>query len=216
MKVIITGTTGYVGEGVMLACLDNEEVTEVLSVSRRTTGKQHPKLKEMLVSDFLKIPEGDERLQGYNAVFFCMGVSSVGMNEADYTVACHDIPVHFAKAVGPKEQMAFIYVTGGGADVNPDSKTMWARVKGRTEADVAKMGFKETYGFRVGIMKPYKGMTMAKKSMMRMSQLMYPVMRLLGFANTLDEVARAMIACAKGKADHSVITVKDVTRLAKL
>jgi len=205
-----------VGEGVLLSCLDNEEVTEVLSVSRRTTGRQHPKLKEMLVKDFLTIPVGDERLQGYDAVFFCMGISSVGMNEKDYSVACHDIPVHFAEVVGPKEKMSFIYVTGGGVEVSPESKTMWARVKGRTEADVAKMGFRGTYGFRVGIMKPYKGMTMAKKSMIRMSQVMYPLMRPFGFANTLDEVANAMIACAKGKADHSVITVKDVTRLAKL
>lgn len=168
MKVIITGTTGYVGEGVLLSCLENEEITEVLSVSRRPTGKNHPKLKEMIVKDFMQISLDDERLQGYDAVFFCMGVSSVGMKEADYAVLCHDIPVHFAKAVSPKENMAFIYVTGGGADVKPESKTMWARVKGRTEADVAKMGFKGTYGFRVGIMKPHKDMTMAKKGMIRM------------------------------------------------
>ena len=215
MKVIITGTTGYVGEGVLLSCLDNNEITEVLSVSRRSTGKSHPKLKELIVSDFMRLPADDERLRGYDAVFFCMGVSSVGMSEADYSVACHDIPVHFADVVEPKECMSFIYVTGGGAEVTPESKTMWARVKGRTEADLSKMGFKGTYGFRVGIMKPYNGMTMAKKSMIIMSKLTYPLMRLLGFANTIDEVAKAMIACAKGKADHSVITVKDVTTLSR-
>ena len=214
MKVIITGTTGYVGEGVMLSCLDNDEITEVLSVSRRSTGRQHPKLKEMLVKDFLKIPADDERLQGYDAVFFCMGISSVGVKEEDFAVPCHDIPVHFAEVVGPKGKMTFIYVTGGGAEVIPESKTMWAKVKGRTETDIKQMGFKGYYGFRVMLMKPYPGMAASPK-MIRMSRLMYPIMRLFGQGNTLDEVAKAMIACAKGKSDHSVITVKDVTNLAR-
>ena len=215
MKVIITGATGYVGEGVLLSCLDNEEITEVLSVSRRSTNKQHPKLKEMIVKDFLTISANDSRLQGYDAVFFCMGISSVGVKEEDFTISCHDIPVRFAEAVGPKEKMSFIYVTGGGTKVSPESVTMWARVKGRTEADIKQMGFKGYYGFRVMIMKPYSGQ-IANEKMIRMSRLMYPIMRLFGQGNTLDEVAKAMIACAKGKINHSVITVRNVIRLAKI
>ena len=214
MKVIITGTTGYVGEGVMLACLDNPEIEEVLSVSRRATGKEHKKLKEALVNDFLSIPENDPRLQGYDAVFFCMGVSSMGMSEEAFSIACHDIPVQFAKCVGPKKNMSFIYVTGGGAEVKPDSKIMWARVKGRTEYDLAQMGFRGTYGFRVGIMKPYTGQT-TKPQMIRMSRLFYPLMRPLGMGNTIQEVARAMIACTKGLYNHSIVKVRDVKQLAK-
>ncbi|MCE2615328.1 NAD-dependent epimerase/dehydratase family protein [Phocaeicola oris] len=214
MKVIITGTTGYVGEGVLLSCLDNPEITEVLSVSRRSTGRTHPKLKELLIKDFMTLSNGDEHLQGYDAVFYCMGVSSVGMNEKDYSVPCHDIPVHFAGVIEQRENTTFIYVTGGGAELDPDSKTMWARVKGKTEMEIKAMGFKDYYGFRVMVMKPYEGQAASPK-IIRMSQIMYPIMRIFGQTNTMDEVAKAMIACAKGNCDHYAVTVKDVTNLAR-
>ena len=138
MKVIITGTTGYVGEGVMLACLDNPEIEKVLRVSRRTCGHSHPKLEEYIVPDFMELPAGDPKLQGYDAVFFIAGISSVGLKEEQYVGISHDIPLHFADVVGPKENMTFVYLSGAG---NYKSTTqMWVRIKKSTEDAVFLLG----------------------------------------------------------------------------
>lgn len=127
MKVIITGTTGYVGEGVMLACLDNPEIEKVLSVSRRTCGHSHPKLEEYIVPDFMELPAGDPKLQGYDAVFFIAGISSVGLKEEQYVGISHDIPLHFV-----------VYLSGAG---NYKSTTqMWVRIKKSTEDAVFLLG----------------------------------------------------------------------------
>ncbi len=155
MKIIITGATGMVGEGVLLACLENAQITEVLSVSRKTTGYAHPKLKEYIVSDFLSLEETDEKLKGYDACFFCAGVSSVGMSEADYTKYTYDTTLNFAKAVSPNPQMTFVYVSGAGTDST--SNRIWVRVKGKTENDLMKLPFKNVFAFRPGAMEPYKG-----------------------------------------------------------
>ena len=141
MKLIITGTTGYVGEGVMLACLDNPEIEKVLSVSRRPCGHTHPKLEEYIVPDFMALQAGDPKLQGYDAVFFIAGISSVGLKEEQYKGISHDIPLHFADVVGPKEKMTFVYLSGAG---NYKSKTlMWVRVKKSTEDALVAMPFRE-------------------------------------------------------------------------
>lgn len=116
MKVIVTGTTGMVGEGVLLECLANQQVTEVLSVSRKHIGIKHPKLKEYIVSDFLSLKENDETLKGYDACFFCAGMSSVGIKEPEYTKITYDTTLAFAKAVDPKTQMTFAYISGAGTD----------------------------------------------------------------------------------------------------
>jgi len=136
MKVIITGTTGMVGEGVMLECLNHTQITEVLSVSRKPTGLSHPKLKEYILADFMMLQENDETLKGYDACFFCAGVSSVGMKEEEYRHITYDTTLHFAKALNPNPQMSFIYVSGGGTDTTEKGRMMWARVKGKTENDL--------------------------------------------------------------------------------
>ena len=214
MKVIITGTTGYVGNGVLLSCLDNPKITEVLSVSRRSVGIQHPKLKEYLVKDFIDIPQDAPQLQGYDAVFFCLGMSSAGTPKDVYSHTCYEIPVHFAKCLTDKQKMHFIYVTGGGADVRPESKIFWAHVKGMTEHDLSQMGFAGSYGFRVGIMRPHPQQKVGGK-MITSSKIFYPLLRPFNMGNTIEEVAAAMIACAEGKCDHSVVTVRDIRQLAK-
>ena len=155
MKVILTGATGYVGEGVLLECLDNPEIEKVLSISRRPCGHVHPKLEEYLVPDFMRLEAGDEKLQGYDAVFFCAGISSVGMKEEVYTVISHDIPLHLAEIVGPKENMTFVYVSGAGNYNHTDQ--MWVRVKKSTEDTLVSIPFKGAYNFRPAIMWRYKG-----------------------------------------------------------
>src|SRR5687768_6990279 len=117
IKVIITGTTGMVGEGVSLECLSSPQISEVLSVSRKPTGMSHPKLTEYIVPDFLDLKEGDNRLTGYDACFFCAGVTSIGKSEAEYARITYDTTIHFAKILAAQNsQMTFIYVSGVGTD----------------------------------------------------------------------------------------------------
>lgn len=137
IKIILTGATGMVGEGVLLECLENPNISEVLSVSRKPSGKKHAKLKEYLVSDFLNIDVNDENLKGYDACFFCAGISSVGMSEEDYTKITYDTTLHFAKVLlNLNPEMVFNYVSGASTDKTESGKLMWARVKGKTENDL--------------------------------------------------------------------------------
>ena len=139
MNIIITGTTGMIGEGILLECLNDDRVSTILSVSRKPTGKNHPKLKEYIVADFLSLQEGDEMLQGYDACFFCAGVSSIGISPADYERISYDTTLQFARAVGPNPNMAFIYVSGSGTDSSEKGRLHWARVKGKTENDLRRL-----------------------------------------------------------------------------
>ena len=212
MKIIITGTTGYVGEGVMLACLDNPEIEKVLSVSRRPTGHSHPKLEEYIVPDFMALETGDPKLQGYDAVFFIAGISSVGLKEEQYVGISHDIPLHFADIVGPKENMTFIYLSGAG---NYNSKTqMWVRVKKSTEDALVAMPFKGAYNFRPCIMWRYKGQKRIQ-TMQYFFWVMYPFFKLVGMWNRMSEVADAMIAVSRNGYHKAAIECKDISKLAK-
>src|SRR5215210_6319086 len=133
IKVIITGATGMVGEGVLLECLQNEQVSEVLIVSRRHYDLTHPKLKELIVPDFFRLEDFWEQLTGYDACFYCAGVSSIGMNEAKYTRITYDTTLHAARVLfrfNPK--LVFNFVTGAHTDGTEKGKMMWARVKGKT------------------------------------------------------------------------------------
>lgn len=139
MKVIITGATGMVGEGVLLECLQQELVKEILLVGRRHYDLNHPKVKELLVTDFLDIEPYADQLQGYDACFYCAGVSSVGMNEKDYTRITYDTTIAFAQVVLKKNpHMVFTYVSGQGTDSSESGRLMWARVKGRTENEIGR------------------------------------------------------------------------------
>lgn len=212
MKVIITGTTGYVGEGVLRCCLEDAEVEKVLSVSRRPLGFSHPKLEEYVTADFLQIPEGDERLQGYDAVFFCAGISSVGVDMDIYKVICHDIPLHFARVVGPKQDMTFIYVSGAGTTDKAPMK--WAKIKSSTEKELLAMPFRRAYGYRPALMKPHPEQVAGEK-MQRTTNRMYAISRFFGGANTMEEVERSMVVLSRADSTypHPYIGVKDITRL---
>lgn len=211
MKVIITGTTGYVGEGVMLECLNNPEVEKVLSVSRRPCGHTHPKLEEYIVEDFMALEAGDPKLQGYDAVFFIAGISSVGVKEERYKVISHDIPLHFAEVVGPKEKLTFVYLSGAGNYNN--TKQMWVRVKKSTEDALTALPFKGAYNFRPAIMWRYKGQKHIQ-AMQYIFWTMYPLVKLAGMWNTMSEVGRAMIAVAKDGYDKPTIECRDISKLS--
>ncbi len=215
MKVIITGTTGMIGEGVLLECLKNAQITEILSVSRKPSGKTHSKLKEYIVQDFLSLDGSEEVLQGYDACFFCAGVSSVGMNEADYTRITYNTTLNFAKALHPNPAMSFIYVSGGGTDSSEKGKMMWARVKGKTENDLMKLPFKQAFGFRIGAVEPSKGQEYVLKYYKYFSW-MVPVMRVLSpnSISTMAEVANAMIYVSQKGYPNNVIHVKDIHEMS--
>lgn len=215
MKVIITGTTGMVGEGVLLECLSDKQVEEVLSVSRRPTGIKHPKLKEYIVKDFYTLNENDEILKGYDACFYCAGISSVGMKEEEYKRITYDTTLNFAKAINPKQQTIFIYVSGGGTDSTEKGKMMWARVKGKTENDLMKLPFKQVFAFRPGFMEP----TIGQKNVIKLYKYvswLTPVIKLLlpNIISTMKQVGQAMIYVTKSGYEKNVIEVKDIKVLA--
>ncbi|MEP7322886.1 MAG: NAD-dependent epimerase/dehydratase family protein [Saprospiraceae bacterium] len=214
-KIIITGTTGMVGEGVLLECLAHPRISEVLSVSRKSNGMAHPKLKEYLVPDFLNLKGGDENLKGYDACFYCAGISSVGMKEAEYTRITYDTTIHFAQVVlHQNPAMTFIYVSGGSTDSTEKGKVMWARVKGKTENDLAKMPFKKVYNFRPGFMKLTPGQKNALK-LYKYFAWMYPLLKLFlpNGTSTMKQVGQAMINSLIIGSDKQILEVRDINPL---
>ncbi|AZA58416.1 MULTISPECIES: NAD-dependent epimerase/dehydratase family protein [Chryseobacterium] len=213
IKIILTGATGMVGEGVLMECLENPNISEVLSISRKPSGKKHAKLKEYIVSDFLAMNLYDENLKGYDAVFFCAGISSVGMNEEEYTRITFDMTIHFAKAaLSQNPDMVFNYVSGMYTDSTESGKIMWARVKGKTENTISKLGFRAAYNFRPGFMKPVEGQKNIKwffKPFIWFFPVIFPSKSL-----TLHEVGRAMIKTVQKGYPTSTLEIRDIKNLA--
>lgn len=217
MKVIITGTTGMIGEGVLLDCLASPQITQVLSVSRRPTGRRHPKLREYLVPDFLALPPNDPQLLGYDACFYCAGVSSVGLSPADYYRATYDTTLTFARAVGPNPNMVFVYVSGGGTDSTEQGRARWARVKGKTENDLRKLPFRQALGFRIGFVEALAGQRHVAKQYKYVSWLFPAVHRVLpSIICTMPELGQAMRHAARHGYITDVVKVPDIIRMAQV
>ncbi len=215
MKVIITGTTGMVGEGVLLECLNLPQITEILSVSRKPTGITHPKLKEYIVPDFLLLHEDDEKLKGYDACFFCAGVSSVGMKEDEYRRTTYDTTLHFARCLNPNPSMSFIYVSGGGTDSTEKGRMAWARIKGKTENDLMKLPFKQAFGYRIGFMIANRG----QKRVLSYYKYLAWLIPIIKFAfpnivSTMRQVALSMIYASQHGYPRNVIYVKDIREIS--
>ncbi|MDJ0645108.1 MAG: epimerase [Flavobacteriaceae bacterium] len=173
-KVIITGSTGMVGKGVLLECLDSSEIEKVLVVNRSTLGIQHPKLEEVLLSDFTQIASIKDKLHDYDGCFYCMGISVVGLNEDTYTTITFETTKAFADVLYElNPELVFNYVSGSGTDSSEKGRSMWARVKGRTENYILNKGFKDAYAFRPGMIIPERGI----KSRTGWYNAVYVVMR---------------------------------------
>lgn len=214
MKVIVTGATGMVGEGVLLECLDNPAVQGVLVVSRRSCGHAHAKLRECLVHDFRELGPQEAELRGHDACFYCAGVSSVGMSEADYTVIAHDTPLRFAETlVRLNPDMVFVHVSGSHTDSSEQGKVMWARVKGKAENALMRLPFKAVYNFRPSLMKPTPGQKHVKAAY-RAALLLYPVARLFFPGMLLRDLGRAMINVVRSGAPKHLLEVADMKALA--
>lgn len=217
IKAIVTGATGMVGEGVLHECLQHADVEQVLVINRKPCGVSHPKLKEIIHADFFNMKPIADQLKGYNACFFCLGVSSVGMKETDYFKMTYTLTMHLAEILSRQNpDMTFCYVSGAGTDSTEQGRSMWARVKGKTENDLMKLPFKAVYAFRPGYMHPTPGLKNTLKYYGYLSWL-YPVLRFISnkLATTLAELGLAMINAAKFGYEKKVVEVPDIVALAK-
>lgn len=213
IKVIITGATGMVGEGVLFECLQNEQVDEVLIVNRRHYECTHAKLKELIVPDFFKLDQFAENIKGYDACFFCAGISSLGMKEDKYTRITYDTTLSFAKTVlAHNPDIVFTYVSGAQTDSSEKGRMMWARVKGKTENDLMKLPFKGEYNFRPGVMLPFTG----QKNWKNIYKLLAKLVKAFTPKNvlTLQEVGRAMINAVTIGYPKSILEISDIRALA--
>lgn len=203
------------GEGVLLECLQNQAVSEVLMVNRRHLDLAHPKLKELIVPDFLKIENHSDVLKGYDACFFCAGISSVGMSEEKYIVITYDTTMHVAKTLAAIQPgMVFNYITGSHTDSSEQGKSMWARVKGKTENDLMKLPFRGQYNFRPGGMRTVKGQKNAKMIytvIVSIIQLFSPKSII-----SLHELGQAMINASLQGYPKQVLEIRDIKALAKV
>ena len=215
MKVIITGSTGMVGKGVLLECLESTDITNVLLINRNPIGIDHPKIKEIVHQDFFQWSSLHDQLSGYDACFFCLGVSSLGMNEADYKRMTYDLTIGFAKELlKASPQITFCYVSGAGTDSSEKGKRMWARVKGKTENDLLSLGFKAAYMFRPGFIKPLKGI----KSRTRLYNTLYIffkpfvglIMKNLNIATDTTTLGQAMIRVGKDGFSKRILESIDI------
>lgn len=217
LRAIVTGATGMVGEGVLHECLLHPQVESVLVINRKPGGVTHPKLKEIIHKDFFDLAAIKDQLKGYNACFFCLGISSVGMKEPEYYQVTHTLTLGFATLLAEQNpDMTFEYVSGASTDSTEKGSSMWARVKGKTENDLAELPFKHEYNFRPGYMHPTPGLKNVNKFVKYISWL-YPVVKGIfpNVVSTLKDVGIAMINVALHGYDKQILEVKDINAVAK-
>lgn len=217
MKVILFGATGMVGQGVLLECLKDPSVTQVLVVGRSSIGKTHEKIQEILHKDFTDFSSLENEWAGSDACFFCLGVSSVGMTEAEYAHITYDFTLAAAKTLAKGSPgAAFIYVSGEGTDSSEKGKAMWARVKGKTENDAAKLFPGKAYAFRPGAILPHDGILPKNKWLKILLVLLWPLFALLrlfpAVCTDTRTIGRAMIRAVRDGA-QSVLNTKAINQL---
>jgi uncharacterized protein YbjT (DUF2867 family) len=222
MKVILFGATGMVGQGVLRECLLDPEVTEVLAVGRAATGQSDAKLKEIVHPDFTDFLAIADRLGGYDACFFCLGISSAGMSEPNYRHVTYDFTLAAAQVLAARNPaMTFIYVSGAGTDSTARGKSMWARVKGETENALLALPFKAAYMFRPGIIQPLHGVK-SKTKLYRAAYVvaapLFPILKKLApkHVTTSEQVGRAMLAVAKRGAPVQHLENADINAAADI
>jgi uncharacterized protein YbjT (DUF2867 family) len=216
LNVIITGATGMVGEGVLQECIKNEQVGKILLVNRKPSGVSDPKVTELLHRDFNDISSVIDKLTGYDACYFCAGVSSIGLKEEAYYALTYTLTLNFAKQLAAANPgMTFCYVSGAGTDSTEKGRLMWARVKGKTENDLVKLPFKAVYNFRPAFMKPTKGAKNVKGGYTLLAAI-YPIVKLLTprYVLTLEQVGKAMINVSVSGYHSTTVEVKDIAVLA--
>jgi uncharacterized protein YbjT (DUF2867 family) len=212
LNIIITGVTGMVGEGVLHEALLHPDVERVLTVSRKPSGISDPKLKEIIIPDFFDLSAIQSQLAGYDACFFCLGVSSIGMSEDKYRHVTYDLTMNFAGTLSKMNpDMTFSYISGKGTESSEHGRLMWARVKGKTENELIKLPFKQVFAFRPGFIKATEGQKNTLKYYKYFAWL-YPILKVIypSGACTLEEIGIAMINVSKNGYPKHVLEVKDI------
>ena len=219
MKVILFGATGMVGQGVLRECLLDPDIQQVLSIVRTPSGQHDPKLRELVHADFFDYSAIEPGLTGFDACFFSLGVSSAGMPEAQYKHLTYDLTLAAATTLAKlNPQMIFIYISGAGTDSTERDRTMWARVKGKTENDLLKLPFHAAYMFRPGIIQPLHSI----RSKTRIYQIFYtafkPIFPLVKSVfpqstTTTEQIGRAMLQIAKHGFPKTILESKDINSL---
>jgi len=218
IKSIITGVTGMVGEGVLHECLKHPEVESVLVINRKPCGVKHKKLSEIIHKNFFDLSTIENQLAGFNACYFCAGVSSVGKKEEEYKHITYDLTLNFAKTLLKlNSEMTFCYISGVGTDSTEKGRSMWARVKGKTENDLLKLGFKDAYMFRPGYIQPTKGLKNTYKIYKYFSHF-YPVLKTLfpKYVVSLEELGKSMINVTLYGSEKKVLECKDIVKLSNV
>jgi len=219
MKVIIFGATGMIGQGVIKECLNDPEVEIVLSVGRSSTGLRHEKLREVIHRDLQNLSTIEESLAGYDACFFCLGITSVGMTEPEYKHVTYDITLAVAQTlVKMNAGMTFIYVSGAGTDSTEQGRSMWARVKGKTENALLRLPFKATYMLRPAYIQPMNGIVPRirwYRLVYAAMGMFYPLLKVIfpKYVTTTEILGRVMITIAKQGANKPVLESGDLNRI---
>lgn len=217
MKVILFGSTGMIGQGVLIECLKDSRVESVLVVNRNSCKVNHPKLKEIILNDFNKLASVSNELAGYDACLYCLGVTSVGLSEADYHLNTFELTTKVAETILSKNKdMTFCYISGANTDSSEKGKTMWARVKGKTENTLLKMPFKQAYMFRPGFIQPMSGI----KSKTKLYNVLYSVFKPLYFilkrfesiVTNTEILGRSMINTAFNGYEKHILESKDINK----
>jgi uncharacterized protein YbjT (DUF2867 family) len=219
MDILIFGATGMVGQGALRECLADPEVHRVVALGRTITGRQHPKLRELAHADLLDYSGMDRELSGFDACLFCLGVSSAGMTEAAYGHLTFDLTLAAARAlVHLNPDMTFIYVSGAGTDSTESGRTMWARVKGKTENALLALPFKSAFMLRPALIQPLHGITSKTRSYRVLYAATAPLLPLLlalfpNYVTTTERLGRVMVYLAKRGDEKAVLEARDINRL---
>ncbi|MGR0137584.1 MULTISPECIES: NAD(P)H-binding protein [Pseudomonas] len=220
MRVLLFGATGMVGQGVLRECLLAADVQEVVAVGRTPLPQVHGKLHQVLHADMLDFQPLENLLQGFDACFFCLGVSSAGMSEARYTHLTYDLTLVAASTLARlNPQMTFIYVSGAGTDSTEKGKSMWARVKGKTENALLRLPFKAVYLFRPGVIQPMHGVRSKTPLYQAFYRLFGPLLSLVRrikpeWVVSTESVGRGMLAAVRHGAPQAVVEQAQIQRLA--
>lgn len=220
MKIIIYGASGMVGKGILYECLNTPDVEQIIVVVRKSLQIQHQKLQEIVTNDLANDPTLD-KIHDIDGCFYCLGVSSAGMSEAEYTALTYDLTINVArKLLNQNPSLTFTYVSGGGTDNTEQGKTMWARVKGKTENHLQQMPFKGAYSFRPMMILAPKGIESKTTSYRWMYKVFYPFFPLVkklapNSISTTSDIAKAMLNCVRNGYKKNILEVEDINQLAK-
>ena len=220
MNVLLFGATGMVGQGVLRECLQDRDVQLVQTIGRTATGAQSPKLREIVHQDLSHYEAIESSLSGFDACFFCLGVSSGGMAEADYERLTYGITMAAAETLSRlNPQMTFVYVSGAGTDSSEQGSSMWARVKGRTENALLRLPFAAAYMFRPGMIQPLDGIrskTSSYRVLYMVTKPLLPLLRMAlpNYVLTTRQIGQAMLAVAKRGYPKRVLESRDIRAAA--